>query len=204
MVFCPRCARSWGLHALSLVLISDFRAGQALARLHASVVGVDAGDANIDAARQHAALDPDLSSQLEYRATTAEALVREGGAATFDVVVASEVIEHVADVPLFVNSLFQLARPGGAVVVTTISRNAASFLGAILAAEYLLRLLPVGTHDWAKFLTPEELQQHLRGTGLEVEGPAIGLHYDPLRGRWSRSPIPLINYAIVARRPSHD
>lgn len=166
-----------------------------LARLGAAVTGVDPGEENIGAARAHAAR---MGLSIDYRAATVEALGEE--AARFDAVLAMEVVEHVVDPTPFLAAVAALAKPGGLVFASTLNRNLKSWAMAIVGAEYLLRWLPKGTHDWSKFLTPEELSGMLRAAGLHIEGRA-GVIYDPLADRFRVSNRDLdVNYMLVARK----
>ncbi len=168
-----------------------------LARLGAAMVGADAGAANIAAAKAHAEAQ---GLAIDWRATTAEALAAEG--AVFDVVVAMEIVEHVADLPLFLREIARMVKPGGLLVLATMNRTAKSFAMAIVGAEWILRWLPVGTHDWRKFVTPKELERAVEATGLSVL-EACGMVFDPLRGRWSLAAGDLdVNYLMVAERPA--
>ncbi|XP_071686540.1 ubiquinone biosynthesis O-methyltransferase, mitochondrial-like [Rutidosis leptorrhynchoides] len=152
-----------------------------LARMGASVTGVDAVDKNIKIARLHADLDP-VASSIEYRCTTAENLVEEQK--KFDAVIALEVIEHVADPAEFCKSLSALTVYHGATVISTINRSMRAYATAIVAAEYILHWLPKGTHQWSSFLTPEELVLALQRASISVEEVA-GFAYDPLTRQWS-------------------
>ncbi|KAF5787250.1 putative methyltransferase [Helianthus annuus] len=152
-----------------------------LARMGASVTGIDAVEKNIKIARLHADLDP-VASSIEYRCTTAENLVEEQ--MTFDAVIALEVIEHVADPAEFCKSLSSLTVSNGATVISTINRSMRAYATAIVAAEYILHWLPKGTHQWSSFLTPEELVLILQRASISVEEMA-GFAYDPLTGQWS-------------------
>ncbi|KAJ0700917.1 putative methyltransferase [Helianthus annuus] len=152
-----------------------------LARMGASVTGIDAVEKNIKIARLHADLDP-VASSIEYRCTTAENLVEEQ--MTFDAVIALEVIEHVADPAEFCKSLSSLTVSNGATVISTINRSMRAYATAIVAAEYILHWLPKGTHQWSSFLTPEELALILQRASISVEEMA-GFAYDPLTGQWS-------------------
>lgn len=165
-----------------------------MTRLGAKVTGVDADAAGIAAATAHAEA---AGLQIDYRAGAAEELVAEGR--RFDAVVASEVIEHVADRDAFADALADLVVPGGVLVLTTLNRTARSYAAAIVAAEYLLRWVPRGTHDWSKFPTPAELTALLEPRGFTVE-PAIGLAYDPVDGGFRQSADARVNYALVAHR----
>lgn len=166
-----------------------------LARLGAAVTGVDPGEENVGAARAHAAR---MGLAIDYRATTVEALGE--GRERFDAVLAMEVVEHVVDPAAFLVAVAALAKPGGLVFASTLNRNLKSWAMAIVGAEYLLRWLPKGTHDWAKFLTPDELAAMLRAAGLAVEDRA-GVIYDPLADRFRVSARDLdVNYMLVARK----
>ncbi|HEY8351798.1 MAG TPA: bifunctional 2-polyprenyl-6-hydroxyphenol methylase/3-demethylubiquinol 3-O-methyltransferase UbiG [Sphingomonadales bacterium] len=164
-----------------------------MARLGARVTGVDASDRNIAIASAHAA-GQDL--QITYRAASAEALAEEG--ATFDVILALEIIEHTADPASFLASCRRMLRPGGIMVLSTLNRTKKSFLLGIVAAEYVLRWVPRGTHEWRKFLRPSELARHLRAAGFELCG-LKGVTYNPVDGGWSLSDRDLdVNYFAVA------
>jgi 2-polyprenyl-6-hydroxyphenyl methylase/3-demethylubiquinone-9 3-methyltransferase len=167
-----------------------------LARLGAAVTGLDPAPAALEAARAHAA---GAGLAIDYREGIAEDLARRGE--RFDAVVASEVIEHVPDPAAFLATLAALACPGGLVLLTTLNRTAKSFAAAILGAEWLLRLLPRGTHDWRRFLAPDELEALLRKAGLEPVD-RMGLVFDPFRWDWRLSERDLaVNYAVAAARP---
>lgn len=130
-----------------------------LGRLGAQVTGIDASPQNVAAATHHVRLDDELSKRVEYQCISVEDLAASG--AQYDGVVCSEVLEHVADLPSFLAALTSLIAPGGAMVLTTINRTLPSFALGIMAAEYVLRLVPAGTHEWTKFVTPEEIAQCL-------------------------------------------
>lgn len=169
-----------------------------LARLGASVTGIDAAERNIAIARLHA---EQSGLAIDYKATTAEALAATG--AGFDIVLNMEVIEHVADVPLFAQSCAALVGPGGLMAVATINRTARAYALAIFAAENILRWLPRGTHDWNKFLTPEEVTALLTRNGLRVVDET-GVVYNPLRDRWHQAPDMGVNYMLLAEKPKPD
>ncbi|MGE0154419.1 MAG: bifunctional 2-polyprenyl-6-hydroxyphenol methylase/3-demethylubiquinol 3-O-methyltransferase UbiG [Reyranellaceae bacterium] len=189
-----------GLRPLEGVRLLDIGCGggllcEPLTRLGARVVGIDASERNIEVAKLHAS---QVGLDIDYRCTTAEALVGEGE--RFDVVLSMEVVEHVADPDLFLKSVGELARPGGLAIAATLNRTARAFALAIVGAEYVLRWLPRGTHDWRKFLRPSELARGLRGGGLKVLRTA-GVSYDPVRQRWSLSEDLAVNYMMVAAKP---
>lgn len=163
-----------------------------MARLGASVVGCDAVPANVGAAAAHAA---QAGLEIDYRHCLAEDLVAAGE--SFDVVLALEVVEHVADVPLFLHACRRLLRPGGCLVVATINRTAKSLLLAKIGAEYVLGWLPRGTHDWRRFLRPSEIAAHLRREGLTVRD-VTGVTYAPLSNEWRLSADTDVNYMLTA------
>ncbi|MEQ9145662.1 MAG: bifunctional 2-polyprenyl-6-hydroxyphenol methylase/3-demethylubiquinol 3-O-methyltransferase UbiG [Parvibaculaceae bacterium] len=165
-----------------------------MARLGASVVGADAGEANIKTASVHAA---EQGLDIDYRATSAEALAEEG--ATFDIILNMEVIEHVADVPAFLGACSAMLKPGGIMLCATLNRSVKAFALAIVGAEYVLRWLPKGTHDWKKFITPAELFRGLEESGLNVL-TETGVTYNPLADRWSLSRDMDVNYMMVATK----
>lgn len=164
-----------------------------LARLGAEVLGIDATPDTLEAARLHAA---ETGVQVTYRQIAAEELAAEG--ARFDAVLALEIVEHVADVPAFIAALGQLMAPGGQVILSTLNRTAKSFALAIVGAEYVLRWLPRGTHDWKKFLKPSELARHLSNEGLAVKD-LTGLVFNPVKWEWRIEPRDLdVNYYLRA------
>ncbi len=167
-------------------------AAEALARRGFDVLGLDAAGAAIKAARAHAERQ-DLP--LAYRTGVAENLLAEG--ARFPVITALEVIEHVPDPTAFLATLAALLSPGGRLFLSTLNRTPQSFLAAKVGAEYVLRWLPVGTHDWRRFITPTELATMLRRAGLRVSG-LTGLVADPLTGRWTTSRDLSVNYLVAA------
>lgn len=184
------------LSCLSGLRILDIGCGAGLlcepfARLGAQVIGVDPSPSNIAAARLHA--DRGHLS-IDYRCTTVEEMdVRE----RFDVVLAMEVVEHVSDVGLFVKRCASMLKPGGLMVVSTLNRNWKSFALAIVGAEYVLRWLPRGTHQWDKFVTPDELAKHLLDNRLTITEQS-GVVYSPFADRWSLSTDMGVNYMVVA------
>ena len=160
-------------------------------RLGATVTGIDAAQRNIATARLHA---EGQGLAIDYRETTAEALAAEGR--QFDIVLALEIIEHVADIDLFLRSCGQLAKPDGLVFLSTLNRTAKAWALAIAGAEYLLRWLPRGTHDWRKFLKPSEVVRGLRSAGVETQ-EIVGVVYSPLSRAWSLNTRDLdVNYML--------
>jgi 2-polyprenyl-6-hydroxyphenyl methylase / 3-demethylubiquinone-9 3-methyltransferase len=166
-----------------------------LARLGADMVGVDPSGTNIAAAKEHA---EQSELAIDYRCTTAEELAEAGE--QFDVVLAMEVIEHVADVPLFVKSCAEMVKPGGLMIAATLNRTLKSFALAIVGAEYILRWLPIGSHRWDKFVTPNELEIAMEQGGLRVIA-SQGVIYNILADRWQLSSDTDVNYMLVAEKP---
>ncbi|HZC57252.1 MAG TPA: bifunctional 2-polyprenyl-6-hydroxyphenol methylase/3-demethylubiquinol 3-O-methyltransferase UbiG [Xanthobacteraceae bacterium] len=166
-----------------------------LARLGATIVGADPSDSNIAVAKHHAGLS---GLSIDYRSTTAEAL--EAAGESFDVVLAMEVVEHAADVGLFVDVAGEMVKPGGLMFVATLNRTMKSFALAIVGAEYILRWLPRGTHRWDKFVTPNELEIAVAQSGLRVTDRA-GMIYNLLADRWQISTDIDVNYMVVAEKP---
>jgi 2-polyprenyl-6-hydroxyphenyl methylase / 3-demethylubiquinone-9 3-methyltransferase len=165
-----------------------------LARLGAQMVGADPAEKNIAAARAHA---DEQGLAIDYRATTAEALAEAGE--RFDVVLAMEVVEHVADVASFVATCATMVKPGGLMIAATLNRTLKSFAFAIVGAEYVLRWLPRGTHRWDKFVTPRELETAVENAGLSVTGER-GVIYNPFADRWQLSSDMDVNYMLAAAR----
>ncbi|MFC3695477.1 bifunctional 2-polyprenyl-6-hydroxyphenol methylase/3-demethylubiquinol 3-O-methyltransferase UbiG [Chenggangzhangella methanolivorans] len=165
-----------------------------LSRFGATVSGVDPAPELIEVARAHAA---ESGLEIAYRAGAAEDLVAEG--ATFDIVVASEVVEHVVDVDSFVGVIGKLVKPGGLALFSTINRTLMAHALVIVGAEYVLRWLPVGTHSYEKFVTPAELRLAARAAGLEVSDQR-GIRFDPLKNAWTPADDMSVNYALAAAR----
>jgi 2-polyprenyl-6-hydroxyphenyl methylase/3-demethylubiquinone-9 3-methyltransferase len=165
-----------------------------MARLGARVVGVDAGAGNVEVARLHARQS---GLAIDYRQAAAEDLAASGE--RFDVVLALEVAEHVADVDAFLGACARLVAPGGALALSTINRTPQAWLAAIVGAEWLLGWLPRGTHEWRKFVRPSELAAGLRPHGMAVRGFA-GLGYAPLADSWRETRDLSVNYLAFATR----
>jgi 2-polyprenyl-6-hydroxyphenyl methylase/3-demethylubiquinone-9 3-methyltransferase len=164
-----------------------------MARLGGQVVGADAAERNIPVARLHA---EQMGLEIDYRVTTAEALAEAGE--QFDAVLNMEVVEHVPDPQAFLDACAALVRPGGLMVISTINRNPKSWLVAIVGAEQVMRWLPRGTHDWTKFITPDELTAMLGRAGLEPVD-AKGFVFNPLAWEWRISERDLsVNYVTTA------
>ena len=163
-----------------------------MARLGFSVTGVDASDRNIAVAATHA---DEVGLAIDYRAGAAEELLAAGEAG-FDVILNMEVIEHVADPGAFLRDCARLLNPGGLMILATLNRTLASLALAKVGAEYVLRWIPAGTHDWRKFLKPSEIRDFLVGEDLHVEGP-FGVTFDPLSGRWSLGGDARTNYMMT-------
>lgn len=188
-----------------------------MARLGANVTAIDASEKNIRVAKLHA---EQSGLEIDYRATTAEALLADSGIADskmasddaslsatplshsplYDVVLALEIIEHVANPQAFVECCLKLLKPGGMVVFSTLNRTAKSFALAILGAEYVLRWLPIGTHEWKKFLRPSELARMVEEHGGTLH-ELMGMKMNPLTFEWSLTPSDLsVNYLVVAKK----
>ena len=166
-----------------------------MARLGADVVGADAAERNIPVARTHAEAS---ELNIDYRHTTAETLASDGE--QFDVILNMEVVEHVPDPLAFLSACRELLKPGGLMVCSTINRNPKSFAMAIVGAEYVMRWLPKGTHDWRKFITPDELYGYLRDAKLNPVDKK-GFVFNPIRWSWSISDRDLsVNFVTTSLR----
>jgi 2-polyprenyl-6-hydroxyphenyl methylase/3-demethylubiquinone-9 3-methyltransferase len=163
-----------------------------MARLGARVTGIDAAERNIAVAKLHAAQS---GLEIDYRCQLPEDLAAEG--ARFEAILNMEVIEHVADIGAFAEACAALVKPGGAMVVATLNRTLKSLAFAKVGAEYVLRWLPAGTHDWRKFVKPSELARRLRANGMTVAQLA-GMSYHPLDDRWSLGDDSSVNYLMFA------
>ena len=187
------------LDCLSGLRILDIGCGggilsEPLARLGAEVVGADPSEENIAVAAAHA---KDGGVNVDYRATAAEDLAAQRE--QFDIVLAMEVVEHVTNVEEFVATCAAMVKPGGLMIAATLNRTMKSFALAIVGAEYILRWLPRGTHQWDKFVTPEELERALVAGGLRVTAER-GVIYNLLADRWQLSDDMDVNYMMVAAR----
>jgi 2-polyprenyl-6-hydroxyphenyl methylase/3-demethylubiquinone-9 3-methyltransferase len=186
------------LNCLSGLRMLDIGCGAGLlcepfTRLGADVVGIDPAAKNIAAAKLHAEKG---HLSIDYRNTTLEEMdARE----RFDIVLAMEVVEHVTDVGVFLGRCATMLKPGGMMVASTLNRNWKSFALAIVGAEYVLRWLPRGTHQWSKFITPDELTKHLLDNRLVVTEQS-GVVYNPFADRWGLSTDMDVNYMVVAEQ----
>ncbi|HEY1089498.1 MAG TPA: bifunctional 2-polyprenyl-6-hydroxyphenol methylase/3-demethylubiquinol 3-O-methyltransferase UbiG [Burkholderiaceae bacterium] len=168
-----------------------------MARKGATVLGIDLSTKPLKVAQLHAMEAG--TENIEYREVAVEALAAEQPA-SFDAVTCMEMLEHVPDPASVVRACAQLVKPGGWVFFSTLNRNAKAFLLAIVGAEYLLKMLPAGTHEYARFIKPSELAQYARDAGLELQG-SKGLSYNPLTQRYSLGADTDVNYLIACRRP---
>jgi len=199
---CKRFARDpRQLDCLQGLRILDIGCGggilcEPLARLGAKMLGADPAEKNIAVAQLHA---EQSALAIDYRATTAEALADAGE--RFDIVLAMEVVEHVADMKLFVARCAEMVKPGGLMIVATINRTLKSFALAIVGAEYVLRWLPRGTHQWDKFVTPDELEIAMERAGLRTTDER-GVIYNLLADRWELSTDTDVNYMVLGERAS--
>ncbi|MTI04515.1 bifunctional 2-polyprenyl-6-hydroxyphenol methylase/3-demethylubiquinol 3-O-methyltransferase UbiG [Roseibium denhamense] len=166
-----------------------------MARLGADVVGSDPSEMNIEIAKTHMRQS---GLEIDYRTETAEQLAAAGE--TFDVVLNMEVVEHVADVPLFLTATSQMVRPGGMMFIATINRTLKAYALAIVGAEYVLRWLPKGTHSYDKLVRPEEIETPLNASGLNIIDRS-GVSFNPLADTWRQSRDMDVNYMMLAERP---
>jgi 2-polyprenyl-6-hydroxyphenyl methylase/3-demethylubiquinone-9 3-methyltransferase len=172
---------------------------EGMAGFGARVVGIDLAEGPLEVARLHAL---ETGAEVDYRLVSAEALA-ETEPASFDVVTCMELLEHVPDPASTVAACARLVRPGGSVFLSTINRTPKAYLLAVVAAEYLLRWLPRGTHDYARFIRPSELGRWVRAAGLQLL-ELSGVSYEPFRRRFSLSSHLGVNYLAHARRPGQD
>lgn len=166
-----------------------------LVRMGGQVTAIDPAEENIEAARRHAASQ---NLAISYRTGRAEDLLAEG--VSFDAVICLEVVEHIPDPQAFLHTCANLVRPGGLMILSTLNRTLKSYALAIIGAEYLLRWLPAGTHQWDRFITPDELARYAASAGL-MALELRGLVYNPFAGQWSLSADTDVNYLAAAAKP---
>jgi 2-polyprenyl-6-hydroxyphenyl methylase/3-demethylubiquinone-9 3-methyltransferase len=172
---------------------------ESMAARGAKVTGIDLGGANIEVARLHLL---ESGAEVDYRQVSVEQLAADSPE-SFDAVTCMEMLEHVPDPASVIAACGRLVRPGGLVLLSTINRNPKAYLYAVVGAEYVLGMLPKGTHDYARFIRPSELGAWLRAAGLELED-MTGLTYNPLTGRYALDAGDVsVNYMACARRPAH-
>lgn len=171
---------------------------ESMAAANATVVGIDMAEGPLSVARLH---QHESGAQVDYRQSTAEDLAANE-AGEYDVVTCLEMLEHVPDPSQVIESCAELVKPGGHVFFSTINRNPKSFLFAIVGAEYVLKLLPGGTHEYEKFIRPSELETWARNAGLELVA-SIGMHYNPLSKKYSLGSSLDVNYLMYFRRPAN-
>ncbi len=169
---------------------------ESMARKGATVTGIDLGEKALKVADLHS-LESGVA--VRYKLIAAEDMA-EQEAGQYDVVTCMEMLEHVPDPGAIVRAVAKLVKPGGQVFFSTLNRNPKSYLFAVIGAEYILRMLPKGTHDYEKFITPSELSQYIRSAGLEVAG-FKGMGYNPLTKIYSLNDDTSVNYLVAARRP---
>ena len=170
---------------------------ESMAVANATVVGIDMAEGPLSVARLH---QHESGAEVDYRQSTAEDLAADE-AGEYDVVTCLEMLEHVPDPSQVIESCAELVKPGGHVFFSTINRNPKSFLFAIVGAEYVLKLLPGGTHEYEKFIRPSELETWARNAGLELVA-SIGMHYNPLSKKYSLGSNLDVNYLMYFRRPA--
>ncbi|KAH0555514.1 ubiquinone biosynthesis O-methyltransferase, mitochondrial [Cotesia glomerata] len=170
---------------------------EALARIGANVTGIDGSEQLIETAKKHASLDSNLSKNLNYSITSVEDHVADNKSEIYDAVVASEVIEHVSNKDIFVKYCAKALKPGGSIFITTLNKTIPSFLGGIVCAEYILRAIPIGTHEWSKFISPEDTQRLLDQHGCSTQ-LVHGVFFNPLTNTWSWTSSKNIFYALHA------
>ncbi len=172
---------------------------EAMAAANATVIGIDMAEGPLVVARLH---QHESKVQVDYRQATAEELAG-AEAGTYDVVTCLEMLEHVPDPASVVQSCAELVRPGGHIFFSTINRNLKSFMFAIVGAEYLLKLLPAGTHEYEKFIRPSELEEWARHAGLDLKA-SIGMHYNPLSKNYTLGDGLDVNYLMYFQRPADE
>ncbi|KYN07223.1 Hexaprenyldihydroxybenzoate methyltransferase, mitochondrial [Cyphomyrmex costatus] len=167
-----------------------------LARIGAQVTGIDASAELINAAKEHAKLDPNILERVNYIQTTVEDFSQKERE-SYDAVVASEVLEHVTDAQLFLKKCVEIMKPGGSIFITTENRTVASWLVVIVAAEYIFKRIPLGTHEWNKFITPYEIQHILDNYDCKTR-LIHGVKINPLLKQWSWSSCTAVFYGLHA------
>ena len=170
---------------------------ESMAQCGATVTGIDMGKAPLSVARLHA-MESELD--IDYQLMTAEDMAQQEPAA-FDVITCMEMLEHVPNPESVINACYNLLKPGGSAFFSTINRNPKSYLLAIVGAEYLMKMLPRGTHDFAKFIRPSELDEWARSAGLELVN-LKGVSYNPFTGLFSQSQNVDVNYMVHYKRPA--
>jgi 2-polyprenyl-6-hydroxyphenyl methylase/3-demethylubiquinone-9 3-methyltransferase len=186
--------------SLSGLGVLDFGCGgglvcEPLTRLGASMTGIDPARETIEAARTHARA---AKLDIDYEAATAETIASRGK--SYDIVLLLEVVEHVPDVPAFLKAVAPLVKPGGLMILSTLNRTLKAYALAIVGAEYILRWLPIGTHQWDRFVRPEELGAALSAAGLKLIDKT-GMIYNPLTDEWRLGPDTDVNYFATAVKP---
>jgi 2-polyprenyl-6-hydroxyphenyl methylase/3-demethylubiquinone-9 3-methyltransferase len=192
------CAGLAGKHVLDVGCGGGILA-ESMARRGATVTGIDMGEAPLKVAELHAL---ESGVQVDYQRIPVETLAQQAPE-SFDVVTCMEMLEHVPDPASVVQACAQLARPGGKIFFSTLNRNPKAYLFAIIGAEYLLRLLPTGTHDFAKFIKPSELDSWIRRADLSSRD-ITGLSYNPLTRRYSLGRDVDVNYLVACHKPAAD
>jgi len=172
---------------------------EAMAAANATVTGIDMAEGPLAVARLH---QHESKAQVDYRQATAEELA-DAEAGIYDVVTCLEMLEHVPDPASVVQSCAELVRPGGHIFLSTINRNPKSFMFAIVGAEYVLKLLPAGTHEYEKFIRPSELEEWARHAGLDLKA-SIGMHYNPLNKNYTLGDGLDVNYLMYFQRPADE
>ena len=186
------------LHGLRLLDIGcgGGLVSEPMTRLGAQVTGIDAAERNVKTALAHAG---EHKLDIDYRATSVEDL-QAAGETPYDVVLNLEVVEHVADVPLFLKTSAAMLKPGGIMIMATINRTLKALATAKIGAEYILRWLPAGTHDPRKFVRPAEAREALEAAGMQVRVP-VGVSYQPLLDSWRITDDASVNYMLTAVKP---
>lgn len=169
---------------------------EAMAAANATVTGIDMADGPLAVARLH---QHESNAKIDYRQATAEEMAASE-AGTYDIVTCLEMLEHVPDPAAVIQACAELVKPGGHIFFSTINRNPKSFMFAIVGAEYVLKLLPAGTHEYEKFIRPSELEEWSRYAGLELQD-SIGMHYNPLTRNYTLGDGLDVNYLMYFRRP---